>query len=39
MKGKKALINYNISHVLTFEEYLNITWSKAMAKVAIDEIR
>jgi hypothetical protein len=24
MKGKEPLINYNISHVVTFEKYLNI---------------
>jgi hypothetical protein len=29
MKGKEPLINYNISHVVTFEKYLNIMWSKA----------
>jgi len=38
-RGKEPLIDYMISHVVTFENYLNIMRSKAMAKVIVNGIR
>jgi hypothetical protein len=38
-KGKEPLVDYSQSHVITFDQYLNIMWKKAMDKVVVKEIR
>jgi len=38
-KGKKSIIDYSQSHVVTFDKYLNIMRKKAMDKVITKEIR
>jgi hypothetical protein len=38
-KGKKPLVDYSHSHVVTYDEYLNIMRKKAMDKVITKEIR
>jgi len=39
MRWKEPLIDYMISHVVIFENYLNIMQSKAMAKVIVNGIK
>lgn len=36
--GKKSLVDYSQSHVVTFDKYLNIMWKKAMDKAIAKEI-
>jgi hypothetical protein len=38
-KGKKPLINYSQSHVVTFKKYLAILKKKTMDKATTDEAR
>jgi hypothetical protein len=38
MKGKEPLFDYKMSHVVSFEKYLNIMQSKSMAKAITNEI-
>ncbi len=37
-KGKKPLVDYSQSHVVTYDEYLNIMWKKATDKAITKEI-
>jgi hypothetical protein len=39
MKGEEPLIDYKMSHVVNFEKYLNIMWSKSMAKSTTNAIK
>ncbi len=36
---KEPQVDYNMFHVVIFEEYLNIAWSKVMAKVVGNEMK
>jgi hypothetical protein len=38
-KGKDPLVDYSQSHVVTFNQFKNIMWKKAMDKVVVEEIR
>jgi hypothetical protein len=39
IKGNEPLVDYSQSDVITFDQYLNIMWKKAMDKVIVKEIR
>jgi hypothetical protein len=38
MKGKKPLVDYNMFHLVIFEEYFNIMQSKAITKAKVNDI-
>jgi hypothetical protein len=39
IKGREPLVDYSQSHVVTFNQYLDIMWKKAMDKTIVKEIR
>jgi hypothetical protein len=38
-KGQKPLVDYSKLHIVTFDQYINILWKRAMDRVAIEEIK
>ncbi len=38
-KGKEPLVDYSQSHVITYDQYLDIMWKKAMDKVIAKKIK